>query len=95
MTDQTTNSTADPAAETQAGGSENLPRVFIYNGQEMTDTLPNETPETVMKMLASHFPELANGEFNEEVKDGKRIIRFRKKATVNGWDYSPTGEIDT
>jgi len=84
MTQEKNSTAADPAAQPDDNGNENLPRVFIYNGNELPDTLPNESPESVMKLLASHFPELANGEFSEEIKEGRRIIRFRKKATVNG-----------
>lgn len=92
MTKQSTDTAAGLAEETKVDENKHLPRVFIYKGQELQDTLPNETPEAVMKMLASHFPELANGEFTEEVKDEKRIIRFRKKATVNGQDYLATAK---
>ena len=84
MTKQTTDTAAGSAEKTKADENKHLPRVFIYKGQELQDTLPNETPEAVMKMLAAHFPELAKGEFTEEIKNDKRIIRFRKKATVNG-----------
>ncbi len=74
----------EPAETSVTEENENLPRVFVYNGNEFADPLPGESPDTIMKMLAGNFPELANGECTEEVKDDKRVIRFRKKATVNG-----------
>ncbi|MEM8858908.1 MAG: PRTRC system protein C [Chloroflexota bacterium] len=69
---------------TQGEGGKKLPRVFVYNGSEFTDPLPGESIEAIMKMLAGVFPELANGEHTSEEKDGQLLVRFRKKAAVNG-----------
>jgi PRTRC genetic system protein C len=88
MTEQNKQAKATPLATKAEGLTEEekakLPRVFVYNGNRFEDPLPAESPEAIMKLLAGNFPELANGEHAEEVKDGKRVIRFRKKATVNG-----------
>ena len=84
MTKETKTNKADPADGKNGEENNTLPRIFVYNDNQFEDPFPNEPPEAVMKMLAGVFPELANGEFVEEVKEGKRIIRFRKKAAVNG-----------
>ncbi|MEM9773141.1 MAG: PRTRC system protein C [Chloroflexota bacterium] len=69
---------------TQVEGGEKLPRVFVYNEKEFADPLPGEPIEAIMSMLAGVFPELANGEHTSETKDGQLVVRFRKKAAVNG-----------
>jgi PRTRC genetic system protein C len=68
-----------------------MSRVFVYDGREFPDPLPDKTTEEVRQYFAGFFPELSNA----DTKTGKRkieenpaeeedVIEFKKRVGSKG-----------
>jgi PRTRC genetic system protein C len=60
------------------------PRVFMYNGQRLSDVDPNKTPEQIKEIHASDHPELTTCKVQFTKKDGKDEYSFVKAVGTKG-----------
>jgi PRTRC genetic system protein C len=65
--------------------SDNMPRFFKYNNQELPDPNPKMSPEEAMSFYTNTYPELTNANvFGPEIVDDKVVYEFKSTVGVKG-----------
>ncbi len=68
-----------------------MKRIFVYDGREFDDPLPDKTVDEVRQYYAGYFPELSNAETKDlgerKVKDSEEkehLWEFKKRVGSKG-----------